>query len=82
MAKKGAPDGVGAAIKRTADDLVVRGADITNANMLYQALQKTESKVFLVKPQNMAAFDRMIPDDTIAVPGISSIHQVMCSNPG
>ena len=81
---KGAPDGVGAAIKRTAGDLVVRGADITNDNMRYQSLPKTESKVkvFLVKPQNMTAFDRMIPGDTITIPGLSGIHQVMCSNPG
>jgi len=38
---KGAPDSVGAATKRSADDLVSHGRDILNARNLYDELSPT-----------------------------------------
>ena len=47
---KGVPDGVGAALKRTADNMVYQGTDITNAAALYQALKdaKTTVQIYFV----------------------------------
>lgn len=42
---KGAPDGVGGAVKRTADQRVKMGADIQTPKELYEALQSTASAI-------------------------------------
>ena len=40
---KGAPDGVGAALKRSADNLISHGRDINNAYELFKALSETDT---------------------------------------
>ena len=41
---KGAPDGVGAALKRSADNLISRGQDISNA---YELFSETDTSIKL-----------------------------------
>ena len=45
---KGAPDGIGATLKRTADQIVAHGTDIPNAIALYEQLKKVFFSVFSV----------------------------------
>lgn len=44
---KGAPDGVGGALKRSADRAIKHGEDIPNAQILYEKLKCTNSSVKL-----------------------------------
>ncbi|KAK2840949.1 hypothetical protein Q7C36_012528 [Tachysurus vachellii] len=44
---KGAPDGVGAALKRTADMLISHGRDIQDAHELFEALLETNTSIKL-----------------------------------
>ncbi|CAG2206817.1 unnamed protein product [Mytilus edulis] len=43
--RKGVPDGVGGTLKRTANDLVLRGKDITSAKSFVESIQEQESLV-------------------------------------
>lgn len=56
---KGAPDGVGAYRKRTADRHVALGRDIQDLETLYETLINIETKVniFLVKDDEICAID-------------------------
>lgn len=63
---KGAPDGIGAALKRAADRLVSQGVDVTDAKTMYEKLKPdTTVKLFFVGE------DRLQNDvlDVPAVPG-------------
>ena len=41
---KGAPDGVGGALKRSADQIVAHGGDIPDAQSLYNKLKSLDTK--------------------------------------
>lgn len=81
---KGAPDGVGGTLKRTADNLVSKGRDIPNAQELYKALRETSTSVKLFYVNNEAvekAIERM-PGQIPTVPATMKIHQVVTVTPG
>jgi len=44
---KGAPDGIGAVLKRTADRLVSSGRDMASADVVFDALNSTQSHIKL-----------------------------------
>ena len=76
---KGAPDGVGAALKRSADNLISHGRDIINAYELFKALSETDTSIKLYFIENEAveqALQRM-PSTIPPVPGTMRIHQVI-----
>lgn len=90
---KGAPDGIGATLKRWADRLVSQGVDIPIAMSLYQALNDGQSKVklFYIQEQDIEDAVKEMPTDlpsgTIyneASPGFTSLlHcQVITLSPG
>lgn len=81
---KGAPDGVGGALKRTADSLVSKGVDIPDAAVLFSELQKTGSKVqcFFVDEQTVDQAIAKMPQDLPAVPSTMRLHQVVTVAPG
>ncbi|XP_041360121.1 uncharacterized protein LOC121376342 isoform X1 [Gigantopelta aegis] len=72
---KGAPDGVGGAIKRSADRLVAHGIDVPNAETFYEKLKGSAIKLFYVPD---------VPPNTLPmlsiVPGTMSLHQVVSSS--
>ena len=52
---KGAPDGIGGALKRTADRQVKFGKDIPKAKVLYDVLQETTSiQLFCIRTEEIA----------------------------
>jgi len=79
---KGAPDGVGAAIKRVADGIVSKGEDIPNANILFERLQgKTAVKLFLIPEEKIIEMENKKPTDESIdkIKGIMKIGQVILS---
>jgi len=82
---KGAPDGVGAAMKRNADDLVPHGQDLLNARNLYDELSPSTSiKLFLVTDAKeyqylIAEIDKLVPSSIPPVPGLMNVHQIKCA---
>ncbi|KAL7857118.1 hypothetical protein SRHO_G00160170 [Serrasalmus rhombeus] len=81
---KGAPDGVGGALKRTADMMVAKGRDIPDALELYNALTETNTtvKLFFVKSEDVEEATQKMPKLIPAVPGTMRIHQVITLAPG
>ncbi|KAK1885566.1 putative polyketide synthase 1 [Dissostichus eleginoides] len=81
---KGAPDGVGGALKRRKDKLVSQGFDIPTALSLYQALSEGKSKVklFYIPEQAVEDAIKQMPSDIPAVPTTMRIHQVVTLSPG
>ncbi|KAJ2950774.1 hypothetical protein O0L34_g9039 [Tuta absoluta] len=74
---KGAPDGIGAYVKRTADREVALGKDVQNLDTLYQTLIAANTKVdiFLVKEEEITAVDQLLslPD----VPQLKTVKNTM-----
>lgn len=76
---KGAPDGVGGALKRQADDLVSKGHDIPDARALFSALSKTQTsiKLFYVEEEDIEKAVRAMPQNIQPVPSTMRLHQVV-----
>ena len=80
---KGAPDGVGAAIKRSADSLVSKGTDIPDAKTLYLELsEKTSIMLFYIPEEDMDKKDKMYPDKLPGIPEMMKVHQIKIDEPG
>lgn len=80
---KGAPDGVGGLLKRTADRLVSHGADIPNAEVFFQTLlEQTSVKMFYISEDDVAEALKKMPDTLPVVPSTMRIHQVTTSTRG
>lgn len=80
---KGAPDGVGGALKRIADTAVQRGADIQSPEDLYSFLTEQESSItfYWVSEESFIKYDNSVPVNIPTVRGTLRIHQVMCEEP-
>jgi len=79
--REGAPDGVGGAIKRTADRLISQGNDIPDGAALYQMLKtQTTIKLFFVEATAVEATAQPPPLPT--VPGTMKLHQLITDEAG
>ena len=82
---KGVPDGVGAALKRTADNMVYQGTDITNAAALYQALKDAKTTVqiyFVASDVVQKTVEKFAELKLPTVPGTMRLHQVLSKASG
>ena len=81
---KGAPDGIGATVKRLADRLVLRGNDIPDAATMVAMLQPhTSIALYLVSKEEILERTQYLAKHAlVAVPGTMSIHQLICTAPG
>lgn len=61
---KGAADGVGGAVKHTADSAVQRGGDVQTAEDFYNLLteRKSDVKFFWVTKEDIRRFDEAVPE--------------------
>ena len=78
---KGAADGVGAAVKRTADNLILSGKEIDDAQTMYNQIKElTTVKLFVIDP----SFEFIhLPEKTVpAITGIMRVHQAVCLERG
>ena len=80
---KGAADGVGGVLKRTADTLLANGLDLPNAEAVYDALLGTGTsvKLFYVPESAIQEMDKVVPKHLVPIPGTMTIHQVISSKP-
>ena len=77
---KGAPDGVGAAVKRNADDLISHGKDVLSARNLHdQLLPSTSIKLFLVAEEEITGIEKSLPSTIQPVAGLMKVHQINCT---
>ena len=80
---KGAPDGIGGALKRKADRLVAFGKDIIDAQTLFNVLTLDGStvKLYFVSENDIASLDSAVPDKLQTVPGTMKLHQLFTATP-
>lgn len=78
---KGAPDGIGATLKRTPDRLVALGNDMSDFKSLCQVLQKevTNIEFLVVEANKILETDKVIPDKATIPPfkGTLMVHEVV-----
>ncbi|XP_053085679.1 uncharacterized protein LOC128317503 [Pangasianodon hypophthalmus] len=81
---KGATDGVGGVMNRSADQLVSHGCDIHNAMGLFEALVHTGTtlKLFYVSEESIDRAMKDMPYSIPQVPSTMRIHQVVTTSPG
>ena len=72
---KGAPDGVGGALKRSADRIVAHGVDVPNAITFYEKLNGSAIKLFYVSGVSTNTLPTLP-----TVTGTMALHQVVCSS--
>lgn len=77
---KGAPDGVGAVIKRTADRLIAEGNDVTNVEDLCEMINKNVKnvKIWKISDKDILNTEELFPQHAslATTVGTMSIHQV------
>lgn len=78
---KGAPDGVGAAVKRVADGLVSLGEDIPNAKVLFEKLSnRTSVTLFYIEENKITEIQEKLQLNKIPkIKGITSVRQIVSS---
>ena len=79
---KDVPDGVGAAIKRNAEQVVRSGIDFTDAYTLYQQLKDMDSKVslyYVSVPEVESAVNKFSVLTKCVLPGTMRLHQLVNS---
>ncbi|KAK1889254.1 Protein MLP1 [Dissostichus eleginoides] len=80
---KGAPDGVGGALKNLADRLVAYGTDIPDAEALLHNLSKQSSvKLFKVTEEKVETYRELVPPSLKTVQGTLKVHQLVSTDPG
>ncbi|KAL2087166.1 hypothetical protein ACEWY4_018225 [Coilia grayii] len=80
---KGPADGIGAAVKRRADDIIARGRDIPNARVLFDELKQksTSTELFYVEPNTIEEMDVHVPAGLQSIRGTMKIHQIISHDP-
>lgn len=74
---KGAPDGVGAALKNLADIIVSYGTSIPDADTLFEQLMLNSSvRLFKVTEEDIKRSGELVPPHLKSVPGTMRVHQV------
>lgn len=78
---KGAPDGVGGTLKRTADKMVAHGLDIPDTKTFLAYLKTNVSGIILEEVAESAILekDMLIPQDIKEFQGTMKVHQVIWS---
>ncbi|KAJ4931272.1 hypothetical protein JOQ06_025569 [Pogonophryne albipinna] len=76
---KGAPDGIGGTVKRTADNLVLRGNDVTDGHTFFEKVSNSLKGVQLhyIVEEDMERYDTLFIDPLRTVPSTRQIHQVI-----
>lgn len=76
---KGAPDGVGAVLKRTADKMVHCGRDIGDFDSFYEVLKDNVGNIIIiiVKEDYIKERENLLPKKLKAFKGTFSVHQVL-----
>ncbi|KAL4711611.1 hypothetical protein ACJJTC_003628 [Scirpophaga incertulas] len=77
---KGAADGVGAVVKRTADSLIAQGHDIPDfSTFVAKIIIRTNILLYTVFEADITIVDEMIPKKLKPIPETTKIHQITWS---
>lgn len=78
---KGAPDGIGGYLKRTADKLVALGNDIHNLQTMITLLEKNCPSVslFIIESSCISEIEKLIPQQIPCFKGTMKAHQITWS---
>lgn len=80
---KGAADGIGGVIKRTADRIVAMGQDIIDASEFIEKVQKqTSVKLMLISDEEISKIRKSIPANINVLKGTKDVHQLITKNVG
>lgn len=80
---KGAADGIGGFLKRTADQLVARGSDISDATNFYLALKDVSKvRLHLITDEDVKQSSTQIPENIVPLSGTMKVHQVFTEEAG
>ncbi|MGH0127646.1 UNVERIFIED_CONTAM: hypothetical protein FKN15_071801 [Acipenser sinensis] len=80
---KGAPDGVGGALKNLADRIVAHGTNIPNVDTLMEQLSQHSSvKLYRVTEEDIEISAELVPPYLKTIPGTMKFHQLTSSEPG
>jgi hypothetical protein len=75
---KGVADGVGAAVKRLCDNMVLSGLDLTDASSVCSAIKEVSKTKIYEIPSDFSKSGICLPDKQIpSVSGIMKVHQVV-----
>jgi hypothetical protein len=74
---KGAADGVGAVVKRTAHSIVAKGTDIENAKDLFKHVGEKVSNVKLYFIDNASIESITFPNSLKSIKGTMGLHQII-----
>ncbi|XP_045167369.2 uncharacterized protein LOC123530686 [Mercenaria mercenaria] len=76
---KGAADGIGGVVKRTADAIVSMGTDISDAKSFYEEVSKRVNNVrlFLIASEDIDKVTASIPTHIPTIKGTMKLHQVV-----
>lgn len=74
---KGPADGVGGYLKRSADELVARGEDISCAEKFYEVLKDVSKiKLYLISSKDIVDNTKQLPPKLQPLPGTKNMHQI------
>uniref|UniRef100_A0A8D8WWA4 Uncharacterized protein n=1 Tax=Cacopsylla melanoneura TaxID=428564 RepID=A0A8D8WWA4_9HEMI len=80
---KGAPDGVGGALKRVANEQVGCGKDIPTPETLFEILKENSNvELFFVDEKDVDNIGKIVPTDILPIQGTREIHQMMTNKKG
>ncbi|XP_063384484.1 uncharacterized protein LOC134670614 [Cydia fagiglandana] len=80
---KGAADGVGGYLKRTADEKVAAGSDISDAEALYYTLKDlSKVQMYLLTESDIQIVEKALPKNLVPLQGTMQVHQVFTDTPG
>ncbi|CAH0558569.1 unnamed protein product [Brassicogethes aeneus] len=80
---KGAADGIGGFLKRTADQLVARGTDISDATNFYLTLKNVSKvRLHLITNEDIEQSSKQIPEHILPLLGTMKVHQVFTEEVG
>ncbi|CAH0404768.1 unnamed protein product [Chilo suppressalis] len=76
---KGAPDGIGATVKRLADQWVHFGSDVGNFEQFYKIIESRLENVIIkkVSEEEIIQREKLIPEQLKPFRGTLSVHQVL-----
>lgn len=77
---KGAPDGIGAVVKRTADNHVRFGGDVATFEDFVQVVQQNTKNVELIVVAEERISEKKIPRNIPAFKGTTQVHQAIWSS--
>ncbi|CAG5897229.1 unnamed protein product, partial [Menidia menidia] len=75
---KGTLDSIGGTVKRTADNLILRGDDIVNLNISHEMVGSIScsTKLYIITEANMQPYDALLSQPLKPVPATRKLHQV------